>query len=686
MTVRPIWMFFLIAITLVFFIASCSDEPGDLEGAVQTAAPGRITSEFVSEVTPPSVIADPARAGLQEMARYGVRNTLTLRDLHSAVSGGYRDGLHFDLTGLTITATDGRVIAPSMIYGRVYYGPYPFEDAETGLSYGRLRRSVQVTRGRAVIDAAGLLSEPYNADEWTDSGRLMVRAELYSESQGIDRRLGTFDMLVGFRVNDGLIERATSLMEGPFVSMAGSTEPGSVTVWFTADRASDASIVLDGGPDTVFSASSERHFIHLEGLAPDTEYGYDVLLDGIQVARHRFRTPPLAGEGEFTFAYAGDSRQGVGTGEVALMGVNHQTLSRLTALARNHGAEFFLQGGDLVSGYTSSPDDFRTQLWAWKYTMGGFWHESPVLTALGNHEALLRVFRDDRDNVLEIDRWPYPTESTEAVFGDELVQPLNGPEPSDPRRPAYSENVFIWQWGRVLVICFNDNYWYSSDPTVLGGCPEGYVMRDQLDWIEEQLDSAEVDPTVDYILLMAQEPMFPCGGHAGDAMWYHGDNRVRAYSMVEGRMEPESFGIIEMRNELALAIAASSKVAAVLGADEHAYYRILIDDTVPVGTMGDDSDGDGIIAERGENISPLPLDRPTWYITSGGAGAPYYAEQITPWNAHWKTADPSVYRFSSQENILVFHADAEGISLAVYNSWGERFDEVENLMAVREGH
>jgi hypothetical protein len=372
------------------------------------------------------------------------------------------------------------------------------------------------------------------------------------------------------------------------------------------------------------------------------------------------------------------------------MGVNHDIFQRHAALAYRQHADVFLMGGDLVNGYTTSRWDFYGQLHAWKQAVSGFWHERPVFPAMGNHEALLKVFRCENGRRARVDRWPYAEDSAEAVFAEAFVNPESGPEVFDPRRPSYRENVFSFRYGPVKLIAFNNNYWYSDLPQRFGGSPEGYILDDQMLWIERQLTEAEADETVRYILLYAQEPVFPCGGHIGDAMWHAGNNNVRAYTFSKGRLVPARDGILEVRNRLARAVAASSKVAAVLCSDEHSYYRVRIDREVPVGDpIRDDRNGDGSIAWRGEEpASPLAdLQRPTWYITCGGGGAPYYSEEEVPWNRYWaQQEDPKRgYYYSSQENLLIFHADDQGISLCVWNPYGEKIEEIPDLMAIKRG-
>ncbi|GAH39437.1 unnamed protein product, partial [marine sediment metagenome] len=124
-------------------------------------------------------------------------------------------------------------------------------------------------------------------------------------------------------------------------------------------------------------------------------------------------------------------------------------------------------------------------------------------------------------------------------------------------------------------------------------------------------------------ILFAQEPVFPNGGHIDDAMWYEGDNTVRAYTYnaKTKELQPEKKGIIEVRNELIRAISHCKKVAAVLGADEHSYSKVLIDKNVPVGNMKkDDKNNNGKLGDEGEEYSCLSdLKYPTWYFSAGDA-------------------------------------------------------------------
>ena len=83
---------------------------------------------------------------------------------------------------------------------------------------------------------------------------------------------------------------------------------------------------------------------------------------------------------------------------------------------------------------------------------------------------------------------------------------------------------------------------------------------------------------------------------------------------------PVAKGIIERRDDLLALIQRHRKVVAVLTGDEHNYNRLRLDTKVPIYP-------DGWTGPR------VKLDRPFFQINNGAAGAPYYAQEQTPWSA-----------------------------------------------------
>ena len=636
------------------------------------------------------------RKGLEKLGEKtayesGVTNYLDFAQLQAVVRGGTKEGLLIDFSHVK-QLTNGVKIDPAKIYGTVQAGPYPFEGNETGFKYRRYRLQSTILGGKAVLDVGSLLVPSKNSERWTDRGQLGVLFTVFLEDKGRDRFLGAYSTLVAFKKQGELYLRVPGLVGGPFINRASSENPGRVTISFISEEKVKAKAIVSGGKggQRVFEEEkpSLEHELVITGLEPSSTYEYKIQVGEYVSVGASFTTAPERGGEKVRFAYLGDTRAGYGGILNKHMGVNYVTLERLCSIAYSKGAQFLAVGGDLVSGYTAVPSDFDLQLHAWKQATLGFWSERPVYAAMGNHEALMRVFKDGSQYGAEVDRWPYSTESAEAAFARWFNHPLNGPEVSDPRRPTYKENVYSFQYGCVKMIVFNNNYWMSNQPMLYGGSPEGYLMEDQLSWIGAELEKAEADPSVSYVFLIAQEPVFPNGGHLDDSMWYLGDNNMRAGVFKDGKLVLEKRGIVEVRNEFLTMVSSSRKVAAVLGADEHAYHRLLVTKDVPVGVLEkDDKDKNGKIdLDKKETCSPLPgLKFSTWFLVNGGGGAPFYAEEDTPWNSYWtRKADPAERRrgfyYSSQENVLMIEASANKISVEVYNLHGELIDTVEDLL------
>ena len=628
-------------------------------------------------------VKSPVTEGFDELNYSNVRNLYSVDMLYRAIKNGDNNGLKLDLSGID-KLLDGSAINPNNIYGTIYVGPYPFESSETRYEYKRFRSESGVKNGMGTINIASLLGRNSNSENWTDRGTVMVRLKLFLDESDEDTFLGVYDVPVNF-IYSGSFSVLPSIVEGPFVYNIASDDPAKVNIHFVTSKPVRTTLKVGG-----VSFSDEENTIHdfeITGLQPNSRYIYSIDISGIETKEYDFFTAPLKGSEGVTFAFTGDSREGNGGGEYEFMGINAHILEKLVNVAftyRSVGVKLFLFGGDLVNGYTSSKDDFSTMLYAFKQIVSPYWHTYPFYSVMGNHESLLRVFSDGKKQI-SLDRWPYNTDSSESLFAENFFNPVNGPNSSDNRRPSYRENVFSFTYGNIMFIGFNNNYWYSSDPQNFGGSPEGYIMNDQLDWIKSELNRAEADDNIKYVILFAQEPIFPNGGHISDAMWYNGNNNIKAYTYRNGRLEGETKGIIDVRNEFVEAVTSSRKVAAVLTSDEHSYHKMLLTRNVPVGIpSNDDKNGNGIICEQNETCSALHIKYPTWFITSGGGGAPYYSEEPTPWNTYLKNmGDTTNYKYSSQYNILIFEEIGSRLALTVFNAHGEEIDRIGDLTATK---
>ncbi|MCD4843185.1 MAG: metallophosphoesterase family protein [Methanosarcinales archaeon] len=528
---------------------------------------------------------------------------------------------------------------------KVYYGLYiPEQDIKVpqyrrsvieDLVEGSTSHSVEINIGKF----EGARYDICNFSE--NGGVICYRIELFNPD------LASSVFYDGGFMVEGDYSIVPCIIEGPFVDLVN--ENSAVISWET-DVTTTASVEIEGRSYSN-SESDTHHEIAITGLSPGTKYEYDVLISGIHYQTYHFKTAPT--NPRFEFAIMSDSRAGVGGGERGFAGVNYHKLSQFSIDAYNNGADFILFGGDLVNGYTTNMDDYRMQLKAWKDATEQIGCYIPIYEAMGNHEALVDVYDDGSSYGIEFDKHDNDiTKSAETIFAEEFVNPANSfPDPENTSAPGYEENVYYIDYGNTRVIAFNTNYWWCNYPEDFGGNLEGYVMDNQLAWIENVLDDAKNDPTIEHIFMFAHEPAFPNGGHLHDAQWYNGGDP--AQNKGYNNTQIDRTHVIERRDELWELISQNGKVVAVFFGDEHNYNRMNLNSETPVYLNGSTNSN---------------FTNPVCQIITGGAGAPFYAQQETPWS------DDVEFFYPSKHYCLV-SVDGGIVSLKVVSDSGEIVDE-----------
>jgi uncharacterized protein YneR len=401
-----------------------------------------------------------------------------------------------------------------------------------------------------------------------------------------------------------------------------------------------------------------RHEIQLHGLKPNNTYDYRLVYGGDTTQRFSFRTAPKPGSRTaFTFAYASDSRSGQGGGERDVYGANHYIMKKIMALAVQQNVAFMQFSGDLIDGYSDRPGDMNLQYANWKRAIEPFTHYLPVYESMGNHEALGRMFERDRGYPINVDRFPFESESSEAIFRNHFVNPTNGlksedgasydPNPDAQDFPSYEENVFSYTYDNVAVVVLNSDYWYAPStsyiPWISGGL-HGYIMDQQLAWFKEEMSVLEKNADIDHVFVTLHTPFFPNGGHVKDDMWYNGNNEFRPY--VAG--QPLENGIIERRDQLLDIIAnQTQKAVAIMTGDEHNFALTEIGPEMPR-------------YPKSYEPAKVALNRTIYQINNGAAGAPYYAQEKTPWS-DW------VEGFTTQNALVLIHVDGNEVRMEVLN-------------------
>ncbi len=534
--------------------------------------------------------------------------------------------------------------------GTLYYGLINYKDSKypTPVWFGR---TVHIANGEAQVNILKRLSGRYDMSDWQNAGKGTLGYRVSNAKGNI-----LYDGVIGFNYDkDQGFSIATTLLEGPFINLLKPTE---VTISFETNKPVQASIQVE---NNVYADAKpvKHHEIKIDQLKPDTHYSYTVDYQDAK-QNYTFTTAPLPGSRKaFVFGYTSDSRTGQGGGERDLYGVNYYVMRKMAALAKYKEAVFLQVTGDLVDGYMNNKEEMNLQYANWKRAVEPFAHHFPIIAAMGNHEAVGKIFRGEKGRWKAfIPAFPFETESAEAVFAKNFVNPHSDlisedgayydPNPDKTDFPPYDETVFYYTYDNVAIIVLNSNYLYTPalkyNATTSGNL-HGYIMDNQLKWLEKTLQKLEKDTTIDHIFVTQHTPSFPDGGHVKDDMWYNGDNSKRA--VIAGK--PLDKGIIERRDQyLDLLINKSTKVVATMTGDEHNYNKVKITPTT--------------------NIYPdkypypkLKRSRTLWQINNGAAGAPYYAQnKSTPWNN-------AVSGFSTQLALVLIYVDGPKVSVKVMN-------------------
>lgn len=556
---------------------------------------------------------------------------------------------------------------PKFSGGRLFYG---LADLEERYPRAKWKLSAPIdANGTAEVALIGVLQGKYDFIDWEGRGEGLLYYRLTDKRGAIiyeGRFYFTHDAK-GFHVDPG------SIIEGPFINLP---TPEGVTISFETLTKTIGTITLEGAGTFSSPAATTHHEITLSGLQPATEYSYQVDGGGSDKERYSFKTAPKAGsQRAFTFAFTSDSRNGIASGERDIAGVNAYMMRHIAALTAFKKAAFMQFTGDMIDGYTNTPKTQAFEYVNWKRSILPFASHLPFITSMGNHEALLYAFKTGERRGLNIDRFPFESESAEALFAQAFVNPQNGPvsedgatydpDPDKMDFPSYKENVFYYTYGNIAMVSLNSNYWYS--PTiqrgnrVIGGNPHGYLMDRQLEWLEQTLQRLEDDDTIDHVFITHHTPAFPNGGHVHDDMFYNGDNTIRpCIADGDGKLQAVEKGIIEQRDAYWKTLMRHSKVLAVLTGDEHNYARLKVAPGMPLYDK-----------ERYVPKQPLEITRTIWQIHDGAAGAPYYGKEDTPWNLDVKKAQKSegeyLKDFTTENAVVFFHIHGKGVRLEVIN-------------------
>ncbi len=562
-----------------------------------------------------------------------------------------------DMEGLITGTNTGLAFDFGKFTGTMYYGLINYQDGRNPMPVF-FKKPVLIEMGKAEINIKNLAGK-YDMSGWEKSGKGTLGYRLVNAEGNI-----IYDGKVSFVNQEPFLVNVT-FIEEPTVNIVTSD---STIIAFRTNLPTTATVRV--GNQTFHSKNIQRHEVKITGLSPDTKYNYTVIATSNNLSNsqsYSFQTAPKPGtRNSFVFAYASDSRAGKGGGERDIYGSNTYIMKKIMAVAQAKKSVFFQFTGDMINGRFNNVTETKLQYQNWKRTIEPFAHYMPMYATMGNHEGLFHKFDDGSKFGIEVARFPFATESAEAIFANQFVMPKNGPVSEDGAEydpnpqvpgdfPSYKENVYYYTYDNVAMVVLNTNYLFSRSfkywfakkgkegSLLSGGGLHGYLMDQQLEWLDTILDKLEADPNIDFVFTTQHTPLFPNGGHKVDDMWYDGNNTPRPH--IAGK--PVRRGVIEQRDRYLDMVLKHKKVVAVLTGDEHNYARTKLTPETTIYLPDWDK-------------PKVEITRSLWQVNNGAAGAPYYAQEVLPWSKQVKI-------FSTQNAVVLFHIHGQNLRMEVIN-------------------
>lgn len=538
----------------------------------------------------------------QALAEIDRQDTYTVSQMQAAPKGAE--------TGILIN------INKPTFNGSVAYGPLNETAVHPTVAF--LPKDVQMKQGKALLEIKKVFTKANDFFKYQEKGKGILGYRIMDSAGRI-----IYEGRVAFEGKGPYVVQPT-IVEGPMVNLLQST---SCVIAYETQAVEMTSIQI-GDKTFADKMAAKHHEILLDGLLPSTHYDYNVRY-GNRMDKHHFKTASANGSRKpFTFAFASANRSTTGGGERDFGGVNYQTSRAIMAAAIMNHAVFMHAQGDITTGGNPTEDGHLMEYSNFKRAFEPFWSQVPVYVGFGDHEPNKKIFTADSitQKTKNIEQFPYATYAGEASFAKAFVHPLNGPESEDGAAydpqpnvldfPTYKENVYFYTYDNVAMVVLNTEYWESKDPTLTSGCPEGYIMDQQVKWLKEIMLQLEKNATIDHIFVVVHGAVFPNGDHLPDAMWWNGDNKSRAW--VAGK--PLSKGTIERRDEiLDICVNQGKKFLSFISGDEHNFSFLKI--TPQSSIYLDNYAG-----------SKLTLSRPFYNINNGAGGSAPYALMSSPWS------------------------------------------------------
>lgn len=569
-------------------------------------------------------------------------------------------------TGFVFTFKDPRA-SQTPAGGTLFYSLWDPKEGRYPMPHYRFSAPID-NQGQARVDMSKL-SGRYDLSGWQAKGHGILYYRVSDDKRALIEDQGPIVYEGKFFFTTNPFKVGISITAGPWVA---NVTHHSAVIAFETNRPVIARVTA-AGKTYADAAETTRHEIRLANLPSAQNIAYSVQA-GEHTETYALTTAPKPGtRSKFVFAYTTDCRESIASGERAVAGVNAYIMRKVMAVSAAKKAAFLQFTGDTMSGYDANVPMQLVKYAAFQRAIVPWASHIPVFTGMGNHEVIEFIWDDKSDYGLACDRFPFATDSAEAVFADVFVNPENGPLSEDgsfcdpnPGKdgdfPPYKENVYYYIWDNVAMIVLNSQYLYAPSlpkNETVGGNLWGYIMDNQLKWLKSALATLQADANIDHIFVTHHTPVFPNGGHVShyNSMWMKGENLTPTINKTPAKEFLDAGkGSLDRRDEYIRALLYHTKVKAILVGDEHNYSRLLIKPGMPLYKKGED-----------RPAYPLTITRNLWHITVGSAGAPYYASEPAPWNQDYPQNTEYLKFFSPQHAVAFFHVHGPSLMLEVVN-------------------
>ena len=237
-----------------------------------------------------------------------------------------------------------------------------------------------------------------------------------------------------------------------YVCWHASISPESVVEYGTTESLGNSAT----GDVHIWEDSTTWHWVKLTNLEPETVYYYQAISDTMKSKVYKFKTPPRKGQktGHIRFAIIGDTRTYPDQFTDVVTSIREKVTELYGDPDIENNLNLILSNGDIVT-YGPTLSQYKSE---WFEPLSGITANVPMMVSIGDHEH-------DADNYYHYMKY----------------EDFAGPQ---------GERYYSFQYGRVLFIAVHSIF----------------HTEEQLQWLDNLLQSAEADSTIDWVIAFTHRP------------------------------------------------------------------------------------------------------------------------------------------------------------------------------------